>query len=72
MNARSASAHRLIRQIDTGRYLSAEGRWVENEEDAFDFPDTRTALATYEQMEHRGLEMILVFEKPLPKPPLPA
>jgi hypothetical protein len=72
MNARAAQAHRLIRQMDTGRYLSAEGRWVENEDDAFDFPDIRTALATYEQMEHRRLEMILVFDKPRMEPALPA
>ena len=71
MNARSSSAHRLIRQIDTGRYLSADGHWVANEDDAFDFPDLRSALATYEQMEHRRLEMILVFDRPRREPQLP-
>lgn len=60
MNARSPEAHRLIRHMDTGLYLSADGQWVD-EDDAFDFPDLRTALTTYEHMEHRRLEMVLVF-----------
>ena len=61
MNARVPSPQRLIRQIDTGLYLSPDGHWVPNEEDAFDFPDLRSALATCEQMEGRRVEMILVF-----------
>jgi len=70
MNARMPSAHRLIRQIDTGLYLSASGQWVANEDDAFDFPDLRSALATYEQMANRRLEMILVFEAQRAEPRL--
>ena len=62
MNARMPSTHRLIRQIKTGLYLSADGRWVAAETEAFDFPDVRSALATYQQMQHRQLEMILVYE----------
>lgn len=62
MYARASEAHRLIRNLDTGLYLCADGRWVAGKEDAFDFPDLRTALTTYEQMEHRRLEMVMVFE----------
>ena len=32
-----------------------------NEEDAFDFPDLRSALATCEQMQENRVEMILIF-----------
>jgi len=53
----------LIREIDSGLYLSSDGRWVHDEEEAFDFPDLRTALATCEQMQDRGVEMILVFDR---------
>ena len=55
--------HRLIRDIDSGLYLSGDGRWVHNEQDAFDFPDLRTALATCEKMQDRGVEMIIVFDR---------
>ena len=61
MNARLQPPHRLIRQIDTGLYLSTDGHWVRNEEEAFDFPDLRTALATCEQMQGSRVEMILIF-----------
>jgi hypothetical protein len=64
MNARSQPApHRLIREIGSGLYLSTDGRWVRDEQEAFDFPDLRTALATCEQMQDRGVEMILVFDR---------
>jgi hypothetical protein len=63
MNARLQSPHRLIRHIKTGLYLSADGKWVRDEDDAFDFPDLRSALATVEQMQGRGVEMILVFDR---------
>jgi hypothetical protein len=68
MNARVPSAHRLIRQIGTGLYLSPRGEWVESEEDAFDFPDLRSAIATYESIDHRGVELVLVFERENPPP----
>ena len=63
MNARLQPPHRLIRHIRSGLYLSASGNWVRNEAEAFDFPDLRSALATCEQMEGRGVEMILVFDR---------
>lgn len=63
MNARLQPPHRLIRQIRTGLYLSADGHWVRNEDDAFDFPDLRCALATCEQMQGRGVEMLLIFDR---------
>jgi hypothetical protein len=64
MNARSQPVpHRLIREIRSGLYLSTDGRWVREEQEAFDFPDLRTALATCEQMQDRGVEMILVFDR---------
>jgi hypothetical protein len=63
MNARLQSPHRLIRQIETGLYLAPDGHWVRNEEDAFDFPDLRSALATCEQMQGRNVEMILIFDR---------
>jgi hypothetical protein len=62
MNARLQPPHRVIRQIDTGLYLSADGHWVPTEEDAFDFPDLRSALATCEQMQDNRVEMILIFD----------
>ncbi len=62
MNARLQSSQRVIRQIDTGLYLSPAGQWVRDEEDAFDFPDLRTALATCEQMQDIHVEMILIFD----------
>jgi hypothetical protein len=66
MNARTPPPHRLIRQIGTGLYLSPDGRWVRNEDEAFDFPDLRSALATCEQMQGRGVEMILIFDRERP------
>ena len=66
MKARQPQAHRLIRHLDTGLYLSANGKWVSREEDAFDFPDLRSALTTYEKMEHRRVEMVVVFERERP------
>ena len=62
MHARSQPPHRLIRQIDTGLYLSPDGSWVPDEEEAFDFPDLRSALTTCEQMQAGHVEMVLVFE----------
>ena len=62
MNARIQPPHRVIRQIDTGLYLSPAGQWVCKEEDAFDFPDLRSALATCEQMQENRVEMILIFD----------
>jgi hypothetical protein len=58
--------HRLIRHIKTGLYLSSDGSWVRSEDEAFDFPDLRTALATCEQMQSRGVEMLLVFDREAP------
>ena len=66
MKARLHAPHRLIRQIETGLYLSLGGHWVPNEDEAFDFPDLRSALATCEQMQSRGVEMILIFDRELP------
>jgi hypothetical protein len=62
MKARLQPPHRVIRQIDTGLYLSADGHWVPREEDAFDFPDLRSALATCEQMQDNRVEMIVIFD----------
>lgn len=63
MRARSQPVpQRLIREIESGLYLSSDGKWVHDEEEAFDFPDLRTALATCEQMQDLGVEMILVFD----------
>jgi hypothetical protein len=66
MKTRSQTPHRLIRQIETGLYLSPDGQWVRHEQDAFDFPDLRSALATCEQMQAGNVEMILIFD---PSPP---
>jgi len=64
MNARlHGPPHRLIRHIKTGRYLSADGHWVRDEAEAFDFPDLRSALATCEQMQDRGVEMVVIFDR---------
>jgi hypothetical protein len=65
MNARlqPRPPHRVIRQIDTGLYLSAAGHWVPEEGEAFDFPDLRSALATCEQMQDNRVEMILIFDR---------
>lgn len=59
--------HRLIRHIRTGLYLSTDGSWVRDQGEAFDFPDLRSALATCEQMQDRGVEMILVFDREAPE-----
>jgi hypothetical protein len=63
MKVRLQSPHRLIRQIETGLYLSTDGHWVCDEKEAFDFPDLRSALATCEQMQGRGVEMIVIFDR---------
>src|SRR5436190_14610570 len=63
MNVRVQPPHRLIRQIETGLYLSPGGHWVSDEAEAFHFPDLRTALATCEQMEGGGVEMLLIFDR---------
>lgn len=63
MNVKRQPPHRLIRQIETGLYLSPDGHWVRDEAEAFDFPDLRTALATCEQMEDGGVEMLLIFDR---------
>ena len=69
MNAHVPAAHRLIRNIDTGLFLSPRGDWVAAEEEAFDFPDLRTAIATYEQMDHSRVEMVLIFDRDQPPRP---
>jgi hypothetical protein len=46
--------------------LSADGSWVRDQGEAFDFPDLQSALATCEQMQERGVEMILVFDREPP------
>jgi hypothetical protein len=61
MHATRQPAHRLIRQIDTGLYLSPGGAWVRDEHDAFDFPDLRSALITCERMQGTRVEMVLIF-----------
>ena len=63
MNAKVPPPHRLIRQIETGLYLSPDGHWVRDEAEAFDFPDLRTALTTCEQMEEGRVEMVLIFDR---------
>ena len=63
MNVRRQPPHRLLRQIDSGLYLSADGHWVRDEQEAFDFPDLRTALTTCEQMQGRHVEMLLIFDR---------
>jgi hypothetical protein len=63
MKARLLPPHRLIRQIETGLYLAPDGHWVPGEEDAFDFPDLRTALNTCEQMQQTGVEMVMIFDR---------
>ena len=63
MNAKTPPPHRLLRQIGTGLYLSADGSWVGREEEAFDFPDLREALTTCEQMQNSGVEMLLIFDR---------
>ncbi len=67
MNARIQPPHRLIRQIQTGLYLSPDGHWVQGEEDAFDFPDLRSALTTCEQMQEGNVEMLLIFDRQEPR-----
>lgn len=66
MNARCPAPHRIIRQIDSGLYLSPGGDWVWSEAEAFDFPDLRSALATCEQMEASRVEMIMIFDREAP------
>ena len=61
MHARLQPPHRLLRQLDTGLYLAPDGHWVRNEEEAFDFPDLRSALATCEQMQGSRVEMVMIF-----------
>lgn len=62
MKARLQPPHRLIRQIDTGLYLAPDGHWVRDEDEAFDFPDLRSALATCEQMQASRVEMVFIYE----------
>ncbi len=64
MNAKMQPPHRVIREIESGLYLSPAGGWVCAEEEAFDFPDLRTALTTCEQMQERGVEMVMIFDRP--------
>ncbi len=61
MKARTLPPHRLIRHIGTGLYLAPDGHWVPDEKEAFDFPDFRSALATCEQMQDSGVEMVVIF-----------
>ena len=63
MNAKVPAPHRLLRQLGTGLYLSENGNWVGRAEEAFDFPDLRSALTTCEQMQHSGVEMLLIFDR---------
>jgi hypothetical protein len=64
MSVKLQPPHRLIRQIESGLYLSTDGHWVREENEAFDFPDLRSALATCEQMQERGVEMVMIFDRP--------
>lgn len=64
MSVKAQPPHRVIRLIESGLYLSPDGHWVRDEEEAFDFPDLRTALTTCEQMQERGVEMVMIFGRP--------
>jgi hypothetical protein len=64
MNAKLQPPHRVIRLIESGLYLSPDGHWVRDEDQAFDFPDLRSALTTCEQMQDRGVEMVMIFGRP--------
>jgi hypothetical protein len=66
MSVKVQPPHRLIRQIESGLYLSPDGHWVREEDKAFDFPDLRSALATCEQMQERGVEMVMIFDQEKP------
>ena len=66
MNVKVQPPHRLIRQIESGLYLSPDGHWVRDEDEAFDFPDLRSALTTCEQMQERGVEMVMIFDREQP------
>ncbi len=66
MKAQVLPPHRVIREIESGLYLSPGGDWVRAEEEAFDFPDLRTALTTCEQMQERGVEMLMIFDREPP------
>lgn len=66
MNVKMQPPHRVIREIESGLYLSPAGGWVRTEEEAFDFPDLRTALTTCEQMQERGVEMVMIFDRKQP------
>ena len=57
----------MIRLIESGLYLSPDGHWVRDEDEAFDFPDLRSALTTCEQMQERGVEMIMTFDRDQPR-----
>ena len=48
-------------------YEPATGEWVANEEDAYHFPDLRSALTFCEQMEERRVEMVLIYGSPAPE-----
>lgn len=63
MSVKLQPPHRLIRLIESGLYLSTDGHWVREEDKAFDFPDLRSALATCEQMQERGVEMVMIFDR---------
>ena len=66
MKAQVLPPHRVIREIESGLYLSPGGDWVRAEEEAFDFPDLRSALTTCEQMQERGVEMLMIFDHEQP------
>lgn len=63
MNVKVPPPHRVIREIESGLYLSPAGGWVRAKEEAFNFPDLRTALTTCEQMQERGVEMVIIFDR---------
>ena len=66
MNVKVQPPHRVIRLIESGLYLSPAGHWVRDEDEAFDFPDLRSALTTCEQMQERGVEMVMIFDRGQP------
>ncbi len=66
MNAKAQPPHRVIRLLESGLYLSRAGHWVRDEDEAFDFPDLRSALTTCELMQERGVEMVMIFDREWP------
>jgi len=61
----------LLRNIHSGLFLDDKGRWTKHQRRARNFEKTRHAIEAAANLDPRQLELLLFFDDPLLKSPIP-